>query len=225
MERETPFSYQCGHCGYCCYQVEVRLGPYEILRLAKKLGVTTTEFLRRFTDAGGTVLRRRNDGACFFHSGEGCHVYKDRPLQCRLYPLQRRLDSDGVETFSLIELPPASAGLCEREGTVDAYLQQQDTDIYLQAAELYFDLFQKMLDVLNGEMSTLDKVDRDEIVSACNAEQVMLAENSWLDVDSVVGWHCDVQGMDLPEEPWERILLHVELLTHWSENITTGDAL
>src|SRR3954447_5435042 len=85
--RQSPFSYVCHACSKCCYGKVIRVGPYEALRLSRQLGISTTEFLREHTEAGGTVLRTREDRSCVFLGEKGCTVHPNRPLACRIYPL------------------------------------------------------------------------------------------------------------------------------------------
>ncbi|MGI8570370.1 MAG: YkgJ family cysteine cluster protein [Methylocella sp.] len=67
LQRESAFSYACHACKRCCHYKASRVGSYEILRLSRYLGISTTEFIGRYTEAGGTVLRTRDEnGACVF---------------------------------------------------------------------------------------------------------------------------------------------------------------
>src|ERR1019366_8586782 len=113
LDRKSAFSYQCNACSRCCHNKAIRVGPYEILRLARRLGMTTTEFIARHTEAGGTLLRMRdeNDRACIFLDDKGCSVHPDRPLACRLYPLARWVDPDGRESFGHLTPHPKTEGI------------------------------------------------------------------------------------------------------------------
>ena len=67
-----------------------------VLGSLRRLGLDTTQFLARYTEAGGTVLRtREEDRGCVFLGPRGCTVHPDRPLACRLYPLARWVAPDG----------------------------------------------------------------------------------------------------------------------------------
>jgi len=52
--------------------------------LARYLGLSTTEFIAGHTEAGGTVLRSKENGDCGFLNESGCAVHPDRPLACRI---------------------------------------------------------------------------------------------------------------------------------------------
>jgi len=81
----------------CCADVNVFLSPYDVLRLKHRLGITSSEFLDRFTVLlvqkdmkTPVVVLRMNDDAtksCPFLTEGGCGVYPDRPWPCRMYPL------------------------------------------------------------------------------------------------------------------------------------------
>jgi Fe-S-cluster containining protein len=83
------FSYVCHACNRCCRNKAIRVSPYEILRLARHVGISTTQFIESYTEAGGTVLPSKENGDCCFLGERGYSVHPDRPLACRLYPLAR----------------------------------------------------------------------------------------------------------------------------------------
>ena len=87
----------------CCRKLELFLYPYDILRLKKRLGITSEEFLNSYTgvvQAGNpcfpsVIMRMRDDAehSCpFLDPEKGCTVYEDRPSACRTYPLERAVD-------------------------------------------------------------------------------------------------------------------------------------
>ena len=121
-ERASPFAYVCRACNRCCYLKAIQVGPYEVLRLARNRSISTTEFLSTYTEAGGTFLRVRPDGACVFLTEKGCGVHPDRPLVCRLYPLGRLVDAEGRERFADLPPHPETAGLYGGVGTVEDLL-------------------------------------------------------------------------------------------------------
>lgn len=46
LDRDSAFSYRCARCSRCCPRYHIQVNPYEILRLARLLGVSTTGFVR-----------------------------------------------------------------------------------------------------------------------------------------------------------------------------------
>jgi Fe-S-cluster containining protein len=108
-----PFRFHC-HAGVscflsCCRQVELRLFPYDVLRLKDRLALSSAHFLEQQTRLGaGThpffpavFLNMRADGEhlCPFLAEHGCSVYKDRPSACRTYPLERAVEKTANGTL------------------------------------------------------------------------------------------------------------------------------
>ena len=85
----------------CCKDVNQFLTPYDVLRLKRHLGISSGEFLEKYTtqhngpETGLPVVCLKTDPAdgfiCPFVSLEGCRVYDSRPSSCRTYPLARLL--------------------------------------------------------------------------------------------------------------------------------------
>jgi len=83
----------------CCRKLELWLTPYDVLRLKRRLQLTSEEFIERFADVKPgqngwpmPLLLMRVDEAertCPFLGDQGCTVYEDRPGACRTYPLGR----------------------------------------------------------------------------------------------------------------------------------------
>lgn len=98
---DTEFRFHC-HAGLacfnrCCQNPTIILKPYDILRLRRCLGITSTAFLARYTvrvleEVSGLPLRLLAEPTgdapgCPFLTSEGCGVYADRPAACRLFPV------------------------------------------------------------------------------------------------------------------------------------------
>jgi len=91
----------------CCQDINILLTPTDVLRLARRLEMTTDDFLQEHTLMPITKdlhlpvvmlkLGPEPDKRCTFVSDKGCGVYEDRPWSCRMYPLGSAL-------------PPARAG-------------------------------------------------------------------------------------------------------------------
>ncbi len=102
LEPDNTFRFQC-HSGLacfneCCRQPTLILKPYDILRLRRRLGITSTAFLARYTvrimeetsrlPLRLLALREEEPGGCpFLDAACGCTVYEDRPAACRLFPV------------------------------------------------------------------------------------------------------------------------------------------
>jgi uncharacterized protein len=142
MDRTSRFRFRC-HPGIgcftrCCGDVNIFLTPYDILRMRKRLGITSGEFLARYTvtvipESSGfpLVLLRMGDvpeKPCPFVESSGCSIYEDRPWSCRMYPLDP--EEDG---FRIIGEPESCLGLKEdSEIAVQEYLEGQDVGLYEQ---------------------------------------------------------------------------------------------
>ena len=101
LSLESQFTFHC-HAGLacfnrCCRTPTIILSPYDILRLRQCLGITSSEFLQRYTrreseDMSNLPLvfldpfRPTGDG-CPFLGEAGCTVYRHRPAACRLFPI------------------------------------------------------------------------------------------------------------------------------------------
>lgn len=82
----------------CCRDINLFLTPYDILRIKKRLGISSGEFLKTYTfplfpeDIGHPVILMKmmpdETKNCPFVSDEGCLIYDDRPWSCRSFPLE-----------------------------------------------------------------------------------------------------------------------------------------
>jgi uncharacterized protein len=140
MAGESQLRFRC-HSGLscftnCCRDVNIFLTPYDVLRMKNRLGVSSGDFLERFTvtvipETSGFPLsllkmEEDRDKACPFVGRNGCSIYEDRPWSCRMYPLDRE-----GESFRIVANPGACLGLGEDgSGTVIDYLQTQQVSRY-----------------------------------------------------------------------------------------------
>jgi Fe-S-cluster containining protein len=115
LSPESAFKFRC-HPGLpcfnqCCRTPTIVLSPYDILRLKNFLGITSGEFLRRYTrriteERSNLPLifldpYRQPQPGCPFVAPEGCTVYAQRPAACRLFPLTMgsQLTEQGVVDY------------------------------------------------------------------------------------------------------------------------------
>lgn len=83
----------------CCRMLELALTPYDVLRLRRATGLTSSQLLDSHIiteqDPGEPFprfyLTMVDDGraSCVFVAEQGCTVYEHRPAACRAYPLGR----------------------------------------------------------------------------------------------------------------------------------------
>jgi len=133
LQKASPFSFKCQACGACCHNKAIPVSPYEALGLARNLALKTAEFWRSCVEKESPVLRLKPDGSCIFLRPEGCSVYADRPLVCRLFPLGFIADDNGRQRFGVMPLHPDCLGVLGTDGTVRSYLKSQRVRPYFQA--------------------------------------------------------------------------------------------
>lgn len=89
--------FECTQCGGCCtgFPGTVRVTDKEIEKLARRLGISDTEFREGYTRSVGAEelsLQEKPNLDCIFYDNDvGCRVYEDRPKQCRTWPFWRRV--------------------------------------------------------------------------------------------------------------------------------------
>jgi len=145
MEREHRFRFKC-HPGVtcftsCCRDITIVLTPYDVLRMKNGLGISSDEFLEKYTliipqekSLIHMVALKMNedDKRCPFVSEKGCAVYEDRPWSCRMYPLD--INDDG--TFSLITDSSKCLGLNENKTwKISDWLSEQKIEPYEEMNE------------------------------------------------------------------------------------------
>jgi Fe-S-cluster containining protein len=141
MNRNSPFSYACNACGLCCHNKVITLSPYDVIRLARCVGVSTREAISRFTIRRGSILKFTDGGACVALEGARCGVHRGRPLACRLYPLGiERIEDADSEKFVMLEPAAGSLGVYSVDGDVDNFLIAQGVGEYLAANARYASL-------------------------------------------------------------------------------------
>ena len=130
----------------CCGDVNIFLTPYDVLRMRKRLGMSSGEFLEKYAilpvqrdmTTPVVVLRMNDDEhkSCPFVTEDGCGVYSDRPWPCRMYPLGLAAQKDTPdgwrgERFYFALKEEGCKGFEEsRTWTVREWLDDQGLDEY-----------------------------------------------------------------------------------------------
>ena len=143
LEGDKVIQFQCRKgidCwNACCSNIDISLTPVDILRLGRRLGISTTEFLVQYTFpyelepngiAGVKFKPVENGSACQFMRPEGCDVYTDRPTACRYYPVallsMRRSDEyTDRNAYALVKEPHCHGHNEPRQLTIEEYRQEQ----------------------------------------------------------------------------------------------------
>lgn len=217
LKRDSPFSFKCQVCSACCHNKAIRVAPYEALRLARNLKITTTEVYRTYTEEGGIILRNKPDGSCVFLDSRGCGVHSDRPLVCRLFPLGQIIDSQGAARYASMPLHPDCLGLFGTDGTVESYLESQGTLPYFRYDQVYSAVYKELVGRLSGMKSAAEVpgYPADLVAADSGAAAPGRPLSPWLDIDASVVSYCQRKRRDKPESLGELITLHIQALEEW----------
>jgi hypothetical protein len=132
----------------CCSNIDISLTPYDIVRLKKRLGMSSTAFLAQYTvpyelekdGMAGVKLRPVEGGtACRFMEPEGCGVYPDRPTACRYYPvallsMRRQDEYQDRNAYAVVKESHCLGHREARSLTIDEYRAEQGLTEYDELA-------------------------------------------------------------------------------------------
>lgn len=128
----------------CCKNIDISLTPYDVVRMKRRLGMTSTDFLVKYTFpyemekdgiAGIKLKPVENGTACQFMTDEGCSIYEDRPTACRYYPvallsLRRQDEYTDRTAYAVVKESHCHGHLEPRKLTVDEYRKEQGLEEY-----------------------------------------------------------------------------------------------
>ena len=146
MDRGGRFSYVCNQCGRCCHDKVITLSPYDVIRIARVVRITTGDAVARYTLRRGSILRFAADGGCTALEGVRCTIHRGRPLACRLYPLGLERGPGAAEKFVKLEAAVGSLGIYGGGGQVEEFLSAQGVDEYLAMNTRYATLIPRLRD-------------------------------------------------------------------------------
>lgn len=135
----------------CCSDVNIFLTPYDILRMKKRLNISSGEFLARYTFVPihekqrlpVVVLKMGDDEkkSCPFLAEQGCSIYEDRPWSCRMYPIGLASPTEDLtqeEEFYFLMHEGNCCGFDEKkEWTVGGWLDDQGIRVYNEMGEFF----------------------------------------------------------------------------------------
>jgi Fe-S-cluster containining protein len=149
LKLESGFKFEC-HKGVkcftkCCRGINIILTPYDIIKLKKRLQISSEEFLAVYTfprllektDLPLVTLKLMDDDlqSCPFVKDDGCLIYSDRPTTCRYYPLgvaslshKKQAHDEGFYFF--VHEPHCLGFEEEKEWTVREWRKDQGVDIH-----------------------------------------------------------------------------------------------
>jgi Fe-S-cluster containining protein len=199
------------------------LSPFDLLRIAREAGVSTSEAIARFTIRRGSILKFRDDGACVALDGVRCGVHRGRPLACRLYPLGIEHDRDrGDDKFVTLEAAAGSLGVYGDCGTVDDFLRAQNVGAHLDA---------------NASYAALLPIYRERIAATVNFDRILprefwrcavreaLAESGY-DPNLLIDATFDPDGLGCGRaSDAETVAAHIEVLSEMIRRESNPDIL
>lgn len=156
---DDKFNFSC-HAGlacftHCCADVSIAMTPYDVLRLRKRLGIGSEEFIDKYLllpkmapgqKLPAVYLRMDSDTLkCQFVGEKGCGVYEDRPWACRMYPVGhasgRTEKNPGGEDFYFLLRDRKCDGLDEPNPmTIREWMENQKTADHDAANEEFKEL-------------------------------------------------------------------------------------
>ena len=209
LTRDSPYSYACGACSRCCNNYLIRVNPYEVLRLAQHLNLSTTAFIEQYVTPE-TALVHKPDDNCIFLGPQGCSVHSARPLVCRLYPLGRHISGEGEERFYHMAPHPDTVGVYGEDGSVGDYLRSQGALPFLAAADRYLTIFHRYFQMLSELSKDQPLTGGDGAKSGQHAPPLpeLLNPEKAVDISSL--------GSSISELDAESVMtLHIEALEVW----------
>jgi len=154
---DAEFTFSC-HPGIscfnqCCSDVNIFLTPYDVLRLKNHLGISSQEFLDKYTQliadrnqqlpAVQLLMTEDDFKRCHFVDDEkGCTVYENRPWSCRMYPVGQASPGEGEEKlnekFYFLLQEEVCQGFEEgKNWTIADWMKSQGVDQYDEFGELF----------------------------------------------------------------------------------------
>jgi Fe-S-cluster containining protein len=212
LTRTSRYSYACHACNRCCRNYRIQVNPYEVLTLARHLGLSTTAFIAEYLEQG-PYLAHKDSGACVFLGPSGCAVHPARPLVCRVYPLGREISASGEERFLHMRPHPETEGEYGEDGTIADYLEAQGATPYIGAADRYFSLFHRLLGALQQHALPQSAAQTTETLRA-HAGPVAQPLPDLLDPDCAIRGHsagCVPESLD----PQTAMDLHIRAIESW----------
>lgn len=148
LNLDTRFQFNC-HKGVscfnvCCKNIDITLTPYDIIRLKRRMDMTSSEWVARYAlpfpmDAhempGLKLAIKPGATECVFLTKDGCGVYQDRPTACRFYALgsmgvKRQNESVVDDVYFVVKEEHCKGHEEPQTLTVREYLAEQRIDEY-----------------------------------------------------------------------------------------------
>lgn len=152
LDLNSTFTFACNQkmdCyTQCCKNAYIMLTPCDIIRMKRRLGLSSDEFLQIYTSLGHIEktdlpvpvmkMLENEQKACPFLAESGCIIYEDRPLTCRYYPLSAGMFHNShshseQHFFALVKEEHCLGHNSDRELTVSEWREEQGIIPYDEA--------------------------------------------------------------------------------------------
>ena len=155
LDPDESFNFCCGPSvacfNACCRDLDLVLGPYDVLRLRQALELSSRQFLEKFTapvalPPGGfpalqLLMGEEPEKRCPFVTAKGCSVYEHRPSPCRAYPVGRGAELNPAgqieQRFVLLREAHCLGFASEHSWTVRQWLDDQGLGPYNSSNDRY----------------------------------------------------------------------------------------
>lgn len=139
----------------CCQDLNQSLTPYDIMRLKNGLGISSRDFLKKYTaehvgpETGFPIITLKpissEEKKCPFVTQKGCSVYEDRPASCRIYPLARglarnRQTGEMIEQFALIKESHCLGFKETKSQNASEWTKSQEMEVYNEINDLLMEI-------------------------------------------------------------------------------------
>jgi len=139
----------------CCKDLNQFITPYDILMLKNHLGLSSKQFLERYTtehigpESGLPIITLKpldiSNTNCPFVTPDGCSVYESRPSSCRTYPLVRvikrsRQTNKTQEHFMILKEPHCLGHNSKNNQSVKEWIENQGLAEYNKMNDKLMDI-------------------------------------------------------------------------------------
>lgn len=93
-ENFHKIQFKCRSCGHCCRNSQIKLSPYDIIKICELEGISTRQFHQKYSyftfdkeNQDILTCMLKTSPECFFLKDNKCAIYQHRPISCRTFPL------------------------------------------------------------------------------------------------------------------------------------------
>lgn len=215
VDMDDTFKFKCTKCGKCCFNNEIALNIYDVIRLRHSLKKPTyfilkNEYLNFYVGQHSGIpivsinfinIEDSDMKACSFYDNKfGCIVHKDKPIICKLYPLGRlqRLNTENNEIEEIFVLQDdketkkfCDGFSCKEKISVKDYLDSQDFSVSQEGSKIFTQII-NFLSINNFYGETLtNKDDKLEPFLKGKNDMLILLGNIMFNFDSFPSFQND----------------------------------